>query len=291
MTNVVEMFADAGSAPVPVAGDWHAQRGWGKHVIMHVKEKWDSPLLLHQGDFGFFSNSSGYKYLHSLNKTLELCDMYVVITLGNHEDYSLISRFHPVPGLPGIVSHEDFPRLLVCRRGARWGWAGNRFLSVGGADSLSKNIDAYGRMFWWKGERITDEDVKKATEGGPADVLLSHDFPYGVSWGNSHRDDFIHDEEVIFSARQLRKVSDAVHPQLVLHGHHHALMDRTEMLTDSSGESYSTRVFGLDMDYTPRNLALLDPSTLAVSAELVPRPSYRFPKDVSARASRELWTT
>jgi hypothetical protein len=72
---------------------------------------------------------------------------------------------------------------------------------------------------------ITNDDIKRCIDGGPADVLVSHDCPTGVPIPGLERGKLIFPADALAQAEEhrtrLREVVDAVQPRAVWHGHYH----------------------------------------------------------------------
>lgn len=236
---------------IAVSGDWHGDKAWAK-VALYTLADYGINIVLHVGDFGFWPGNSGQKYLHYVNKVLKEKNMTLIVTLGNHEDYVQISRFTPHPDHPGFVYDENFPNILVANRGTRWNLEGVSFMSLGGGNS----IDYAGRtewVNWWKAERISLADVYAASEGGYADVMITHDCPAGVDIFGSHRDagngwskDAI--SYAVESRYALRQVLDNVKPEILFHGHYHMNLDKTTTFFENNEPNYTVRTVGMNMN-------------------------------------------
>ena len=255
---------------IGIAGDWHGNKAWSRHAIETYAEL-GIKHVLHVGDFGFWPGNSGRRYLYRVNKFLAMHGITLYVTLGNHEDYIQISSFHPHPTMEGFVYNKAYPQVLVAKRGTRWTWNGVSFVSLGGANSID-----YSRrrenFEWWSGERITMGDVYRTTEGGYADIMLTHDCPAGVSILGTHRDeDSGWDAESLAYAQQsrdmLRHAVDGVKPSILFHGHYHVFRDLTTTLNDGV-EDYTIRSVGLDMDDSPDNLLVFELATRTYSKPL-----------------------
>jgi Calcineurin-like phosphoesterase len=251
----------AGPATVPrqivVAGDWHGNEAWALSVIRRLPALLAGPaprVLLHLGDFGIWPDAAGQAYLAHVSAALETAGAELWFLDGNHEDF---------PQLAGLAASETTPdgrvlvrpRLYYLPRGHRWAWHGRTWLACGGAVSLDRAGRTAGTD-WWPEEEITDAQEAAVIAGGRADVLASHDCPSGVphtfgrppSWwdpadlarSDAHR-------------RRLQRITDAVQPRWVLHGHLHRAYQR---ICDFGYGP--VQVTGLDADDRLRNFAVLD---------------------------------
>lgn len=255
---------------IGVAGDWHGNKAWSRHVIEKLAEE-GIKHVLHVGDFGFWPGNHGRKYLYRVEKFLAIYDITLYVTLGNHEDYIQLSRFNPHPTMEGFVYNRNYPHILVAKRGARWEWNGVSFMSLGGANSIDF---AHRRenFTWWPGESITISDVDRALDGGYADVMISHDCPDGVNLPGTlgNKDDGWSEEELVYAQQSrdmLRTVVNGVKPGILFHGHYHRFYDTSTVLNDGN-EDYTLRSVGLDMDGSPDNLLVVEIATRAYTKPL-----------------------
>lgn len=200
-------------------------------------------VIVHLGDFGYAFTSS---YLQPLDRALARARLRLLFVDGNHEDHVRLAKFPRRPnGLARLTPH-----IWHLPRGHRWTWAGIRFLAVGGAHSVDRPYRVPG-ISWWAEEWLTDEQIATAIAGGPADVLVAHDCPTGVTipgiddrttpapWpaaelarSDEHR-------------RRLRAVVDATRPRVIWHGHYHVAHQQTVDLGYGP-----VHVSGLDRDDT-----------------------------------------
>lgn len=168
---------------------------------------------------------------------------------GNHENFDLLET-KPV-GSDGL-------RLVAWMvwhipRGATLKVGETTFLALGGAYSVDKPHRTLG-VSWWPQEMITQDDVDKAILAGPADVLLTHDVPYGI------QDDLElisrlnsmfgigAAERSLDNQRLISKVLASCGAQRVFHGHLHRAYDA------QLGE---VAVTGLEKERNPGSKALL----------------------------------
>lgn len=283
-TAVREAFNDTGaSGEVVMAGDWHGQTGWGRHAIRLMARASDSPFLLHQGDFGFWPRNNGDRFLHNINKELVKQNRWIGVTPGNHEDYVRISRMTKLGTIDGVVWNPDYPRIVVFERGARWSWMGKTFLSVGGANSLDRQFRQPGKS-WWVGEQITFDDVQRATEGGHADFMLTHEAPEGVDLGFDKSDGWPNParEYTEESRAMMRRITDIVQPQVLFHGHYHKWMQVDNAFNAPFRGEYDIRTIGLDKDFTAKNLGVFrfsEDGPVSLERVPTPKPDWKFPRD------------
>jgi hypothetical protein len=247
-----------------MAGDWHGNLGWALHVLP-VARAAGARTLVQLGDFGYWRRDpSTSKYLRRLERQLAELDMSLLWVDGNHEDHVLL-RTQPLAADGARPVSEHVTHLP---RGYRWTWPGpdgtpRVWLALGGAVSVDRDHRTRGKS-WWPEEAITTEDVDSAIVGGPVDVMVTHDAPHGVlipydkniGWP----DDAVADSDR--HRATLRRVTDAVRPRQLWHGHYHVQYDADLVLEDPArpGQAHICHVHGLDRDDTnwSRNLALTD---------------------------------
>jgi hypothetical protein len=234
---------------IMVAGDWHGDAKWAVKVIGRAAkllgDTEPEPLILHLGDFGIWPGLSGTDYLNAVNHACAMLGVRMRFIDGNHEDFTQI----------GDLRIRDGRAVNWLPRGYRWEWHGRTWLALGGGVSLDKAIRTEG-LSWWPQEEITDEQERDVIKAGHADVLVSHDCPAKVThtfpppppfWdlrdmarNDAHRE-------------RLQRVTDAVQPSYLMHGHLHIGYQR---VTDFGYGP--VQVTGLDRDGARWNYAVLD---------------------------------
>lgn len=252
---------------IAVAGDWHGNSLGAEMSIERVVANSSAQVILHLGDFGLWGGNSGRKYFFYVNKILTKFDKYLFVTLGNHENYDMLSKFDEVPGMPGCVFSSDHDRIVFFSRSFDWTWNEHKFMSFGGANSIDRARRTEGKS-WWEGERITDDDVLNGVKVGKVDVMFSHDSPYGVEISGSHRsagngwgfDEILYSDE---SRKQLKRVTDSARPAMLFHGHYHVFRDELDTLrVNGEYEFYETRSVCLNKELTNSNVGVLDTASL-----------------------------
>lgn len=148
--------------------------------------------------------------------------------------------------LDALEDPQITPHIRHIRRGERWVWEGVTFLGLGGAHSVDRPARRPG-VEWWPQETIGFQDVERALEGGPVDVMLTHDCPTGVRIPGIEGNPYgFHPVEIALSDEHrdlLRGVVDELRPGLLVHGHYHACY--SDVL---EGDGYRTSVRGLSLD-------------------------------------------
>lgn len=208
------------------AGDWHGSIPQGyRGILTAVKE--GSNTVVQLGDFGIWPGQGGVNYLDRLELELRLNRVTLYFVDGNHEDFTQLYEYP----LRQDGLRQVRPHIMHLPRGHRWTWHGVSFLALGGAHSVDRPMRT-PYASWWPEERITDDDVMRASQGGPVDIMVCHDSPASAT--NRVVDTHVGresphwpDAELAASAQsreQLQRVVDAVTPLVLFHGHYHAAM-------------------------------------------------------------------
>lgn len=251
---------------VGVIGDTHGDTLWTMDAIKALHSK-GVRVILHVGDFGFWPGKSGARYVRKVNKVLTDLDMIMLITLGNHEDYSQTGKAVQVEGMPvGFTHLAHVPRLIILSRPTRWGMGERSFLSVGGANSIDYQGRTLGKDYWLE-EQITDEDVDNARVGGYADVMVTHDTATGVMGDVTDSADEWTDEGYKYAQRssdQVKRIMDEVQPRVNLFGHYHMWMNRDVTLRVPFVGEYTVRAVCMDMQWRAGNTGVFDLDSLTV---------------------------
>lgn len=240
---------------VVVAGDWHGNSRWAEHVISRAGDLLRDearPLVLQLGDFGVWPGPVGAGYISRVREACTRAGVQLWFIDGNHEDFTQIQE------------HRDGYPVRWLPRGSRWNWHGRTWLALGGAVSVDRALRTEG-LSWWPEEEITADQALDVIKAGPADVMLTHDCPTGVTitfppppaaWdladlarSDRHRE-------------RLQIVAGAVQPRYLVHGHLHMAYQRTCDLGYGPVE-----VTGLDCDGgAGPNFAVLDTEQMEWSA-------------------------
>jgi len=250
------------SAPrrVLVAGDWHGNTQWALNVIKRVPQLLPDeghPLVLQLGDFGIWPGAEGKRYLDSVSAVLDWMGAQLWFVDGNHEDFSQLQHVAADVGAGDRVAVRR--NICYLPRGHRWRWHGRTWLACGGGVSLDKALRTEGHD-WWPQEEITDEQEAALLATGEADVMVCHDCPSAVAhsfpappsqW--SHVDLARNDAH----RRRLQRITDAVRPRHLMHGHLHRAYQR-----ECDFGYGPVEVTGLGSDGVMRNFAVLDVSSM-----------------------------
>jgi predicted phosphodiesterase len=227
--------------PLVVAGDWHGDLQWARHVIRAAHAA-GANTILHVGDLGVLWPGRGKgRFDAKLDRYLDGLNVDLLFADGNHDNHAELRALEVGPdGLAAVL-----PRIKYLPRAGRAVVQGIRIGALGGAYSVDHPSRKPG-IDWWPGiEEVAPEDVEKLIAGGPLDVLLAHDVPAAVDM-QSKRDDL--DPGTVDRAQVsrylLQKAVDALRPPNVFSGHWHTR--KTDFVHHAGGEN--TRVDVLDMD-------------------------------------------
>lgn len=239
---------------VVIAGDWHGNGKWALRCIekaarLGVREIW------HLGDFGLWPGEEGSRYMKDLSQACKWFGIRILVTPGNHEDYSRIDNLKgSIQTMTGTAGRDG--EIAFLPRGYVWEVDDRKICSFGGAPSIDAEYRVEGTS-WWREEMPSRGDLERLDEIGKVDVLLSHETsnhmmsqpvleiisanPMGWS------------PKALAYARQGRmfmdQVVESVEPELNFHGHYHV-----------AGEGRG--VVSLGGDGGEGNLVLFDPKTM-----------------------------
>lgn len=237
---------------VAVCGDWHGNVGWLRTLakvlpalapdvttILQLGDWWMDPAVTDE----VFAGTS-------------ITQIYV--TLGNHEPWSEITPL--LKRRPGAAVRVSATTWLLPRP-ARLTIGGRSVISLGGAASVDRlwRISGAG---WWPDEAITDDHVAMAVNGGPADLMLTHESPARTPVRAVREvlrtNPMGFPDETLAESKESRarvaKVWDAVRPELLMHGHMH--------VAGGGATKDGRRVASFGRDTMQGSLAFLDLSTL-----------------------------
>lgn len=175
-------LADPPGGRLLLAGDWHGNAVWaGKALSLAARRGVSTVLQL--GDFGFTVDGEGV--LDVLSVTAAAFDLTLLVVDGNHEEFPFLERFPVLTAGPAAGLRPVRPRLWHLPRGTRWTWRGpdglaHRWLAVGGAVSVDRQLRTEGYT-WWPGEELTPAEAERIAAEGTADVVVCHDRPQAAA--------------------------------------------------------------------------------------------------------------
>lgn len=203
---------------VGVFGDWHSNTRYARKILSRMihNPMYKLPdVFVHLGDFNFFPDDQGQRFLNTINEILIEADREMFVIDGNHEDFNYIATFEDTDyGFKKVRSN-----LFYIPRGTGWIWGGKKFVGLGGANSIDYKYRTLGYN-WFLEEDITQKDVEKAISFGNADYVFTHEAAVDVPVSFN-----IYDPRIIASTennkRFVRDTVRALNPKYAFHGHHH----------------------------------------------------------------------
>lgn len=245
-------------AQIGIAGDWHGDAMSAIPMLKRLKQEGITDIY-HLGDFGFYDDRDGVKYLRAVTRQLKLYGQKLWVTLGNHENYDMIEAL-PVSEDGVRVFNEH---IAILPRGYRWDIDGTSFVSLGGAASVNFTSLKEGKS-WWPAEAITPGDVLKTGSGGYADVMLTHEAPLGIKMiedlKEASKDEWVPLELAYSHHSQtlLTYAVETVRPKMLFHGHFHVGYKEDVLFVDDDGQGFSTSVYGMNMNRHSRNIGVFN---------------------------------
>src|SRR5882724_248316 len=255
---------------VAICGDWHGNARWGREVIKQISTLlpiWQKKIILQAGDFGvwdppgevkvkfpswsnrfLFEEAVRDSYLTEIENALAHANAELWFIDGNHEDHPLLAEL--TRDSPWITPH-----IKHLSRGSRWEWHGKKWLALGGAVSVDKNLRVAG-ISWHPEEAITQEQKEKVIREGKADVLLSNDAPAWVPLNLNPDIPKAWLPQIPFAEahrKLMSEICESVQPSWIFHGHYH--IPANQFLSVPWGEC---RVVSLDMNGETGNWGLLN---------------------------------
>lgn len=238
-----------------VAGDFHRDLN-AIEIAATRAVTFDCDTILQVGDFGWFpQRSDSDQWLGEVDEIMTRHGLQLGWIDGNHDDHDAIDRLTAEHGYTAPIRQTE--RIWYLPRGARCIWHDVTFAFCGGAASFDRDArlerESSPRTLWWPQEAVTDEDVNRLVDDGPAGVLLTHDVPSGYGapriaatvggW-----------QPTLDNQARLAHIAAALAPKLLFHGHWH-LAHRHQI--------HGCTVQALDCEITPGAYWVLDLSTEA----------------------------
>lgn len=117
-----------------------------------------SDVLIICGDWGVIWDNS--KKELTWKKWFDTRNWTTFVTFGNHEGYDLIEKF-PIVDFMGGKAYKISDSIYGEIRGEIYTINGLKVLSMGGADSIDKELREKG-VSWWEQEQISKKDLENA---------------------------------------------------------------------------------------------------------------------------------
>lgn len=196
-----------------LAGDTHGSEKQAKY-LQRVANDLACELIIVVGDFGYLWCGTNKAHMWRIGKPEFHKDVWFLP--GNHEDY---------PQLEAVgAGNEVAERVKYLGRVSRFEVDGVNFLTVGGGVSVDRGRRAQG-IDWFPQETISEADIHAACEGGPVDVILSHDAPPTTTLEDMlDRFTGVH-PKLVGDSLQNRLAVDTIiretQPRALYHGHYH----------------------------------------------------------------------
>lgn len=205
------------------------------------------------GDFAMYENPKGLGMVS--NRAYQL-GMEVWFIPGNHENFPMLMDIEDNPSLlPGNIHYLP--------KGSELTIGDKTAIAVGGAVSVNKKFLREG-VDWFPEEEISFMEMFQIMESDPVDIMLSHDCPSQISlpvdcFSTHARKEFGHD--ILLRAMEHRgklgEITNALQPQVVIHGHYHHGYQATGV--HDGGEFVS---YGLDKEMNRGALAIFDSESM-----------------------------
>lgn len=209
-----------------ILGDTHCHTTFMKDMGEKAVEL-ECDVIMQVGDFGhwpagtdpdirFAVSSSTDK---EFKKVCAKIPIPVYFIAGNHEDWDSLERY--TENREGAINISE--NVTYMPTGHSWEWDGVKFLAVGGAYSIDKDLRVEG-IDWFPQEMITDEEVELCSAVGKVDVIFSHDTPARTDMVLEFAKTgkiFQNIGDSNFNREQLERVVQATQPSRLYHGHWH----------------------------------------------------------------------
>lgn len=173
--------------------------------------------IVQVGDFSMYENPKG---LEMVSDRAYRFGMEICFIPGNHENFHMLGEIEENPSLlPGNIHYLP--------RGSELFIGDKKAMAIGGAVSVNKKFLREG-VDWFPEEEISFMEKFQMMESDPVDIILSHDCPSQINlpaecFSTHARKEFGH--EVLLEAMEHRatlgEITNALTPQVVIHGHYH----------------------------------------------------------------------
>ena len=215
-------WREAALARILLAGDTHRNL---RHTLWLIDQAADlrCASLFVLGDFAYRMDDGGQWFIQEVGDAAVDAGILVHWLDGNHDDHDwlddvraddctdddgfLVSGMSPSATPTAVTAGRGAARLRRPRRGA-----------------LGRPASPAPHVSWWPQETITAADVDRCLDGGPLDVLLTHDAPTAspvaaVMAERGAATPIARTPEA--NRRAVEQVRRATTPGVVAHGHYH----------------------------------------------------------------------
>ena len=251
--------------PIAVIGDVHGAVASLAHGAAHAFSA-GVPALIQVGDYwryeSRYARNKVDRTLESLagEAGLDPDEIHLYFCDGNHEHFDTLDpdAAQPVP----LSDHVTY-----VPRGVAVTIAELRVGFCGGAESVDRARRTPG-IHWWPEERMTKQQIDRALDMGPVDILITHDTSSGVFERLAERGGHPLGK-LAFGKTEREAITEilaATQPKWHVHGHHH-----TWGLFSTTNGSVATTTVSLAADGRAGATALLGRD----SSEAFPAPDRR----------------
>ena len=255
-------FPSPSDGRVAFVGDTHGNARWAAAVIAGLAAE-GVRTIVQVGDFGWCPQG---RFGRAAAAAAVRAGADLLFIDGNHEHHPALRaaavRADPDGALGRPVRMR--PGLWYLPRGSRWEWDGVRFAALGGAYSVDSDGRAAGKDWFPDLECPSEAEADRTVRGGPADVLVCHDYPeLGYRLPSMPGLEPRHQEASREVQLLLGGVARAVGCGLVVHGHWHRRY---------TAEAGGAAVEGLDGDDSAFGAVVVDLGTLEAEDWITPAP-------------------
>lgn len=232
---------------VAIVGDWHSNKLYAiknlRCMIGKVK------TIFHVGDFNISQTAQGMDFLETIDEILWKNEIFLYITLGNHDDYDYVDTLEFDEYGCKILSRNIriFPRPYLFTLGKE------SVVSFGGSSTANLRFAIEGKN-WWKAEEITHADILKVEQLPVADIVLSHEAPANIKYLDMHFEqmeefsDSLNLERINESREKISIIMNHLQPNKLFHGHHHVKYIENKSFLNDENYSYNVKVYGLNRE-------------------------------------------
>lgn len=214
---MVDWFNEYTDHNVLILGDTHGQFDWMEHVVIPYAATARCHTIMQVGDFGFVWDNDidvVNATLDRLNALLAGVNVSLLFLPGNHENHPMLAHLASEAARTSEGHYALRSHLFYTGRSAVWTWEGLRVAAVGGATSIDRHMRKPG-VSWWPEEELSEEELQRALDFGPVDVLFTHDAPAGVPMK------LIPDLVSAMHRTNMSHLGRMLKPSLWFHGHYH----------------------------------------------------------------------